>query len=162
MKRFALSSCLALLAFALPTVVDAYQAAPAGTLPILGVWNLVAAKSDFGGGAALRSMVFKVTAASPDKIEYTVVATYESGTQGTWGFSGPADGKLYKLSGSESSYGYTMDAGVLTETQKDPDGTVTKGVWSLSKNGKEGTWTYTVTNPDGSLDHQKLVFAKAL
>jgi hypothetical protein len=37
---------------------------------------------------------------------------------------------------------------------------VTKGSWSVTANGKEGTWTYTVTNPDASITHQKLVFTR--
>jgi hypothetical protein len=105
-------------------------------------------------------MDLQFTSATPELIEFSATATYESGGQGTYSFKAPADGKDHLITGSATTYAYTVENGVLTETQKDPDGTLTKGTFARSANGKEGVWTYTITNPDGSIIHQKLVFAK--
>ena len=179
MKSIFLYSCIAVTALSLSLVPLKAQitpapeaAAPAAGLtadaaapavhqfPMLGGWKLNLVKSNFGEGAMLRDMVVKVTSANTELIVFTTTATYESGMEGTYSFKGPADGKDHPLTGSASTYCYSEENGVLTETQKDADGTVTKGTWFISANGKEGTWTYTVTNPDASIVHQKLVFTK--
>lgn len=139
------------------------QTAPAAAgqqMPVFGAWKLNAAKCDFGGGPVLRAMVLEFTSATADSIEFTATATYENGAQGTYSYKAPADGKDHKLVGSESTYAYSVENGVLTETQKDSDGTLTKGTFTRSANGKEGIWLYTITNPDKSVIHQKLVFTK--
>jgi hypothetical protein len=46
----------------------------------------------------------------------------------------------------------------VTEVEKDSDGTVTKGTFALSADGKIGTWTYTVTDPQGNATHEKLIY----
>jgi hypothetical protein len=139
---------------------DAPPAATAHAYTFLGSWKLNVAKSNFGDGSILLAMTVKVTSATSDLIEYTATATYGTGSQGTYSFKGPVDGKEHPLTGSASLYSYSDDNGVLVETQKDPDGTLTKGTWALAPNGKEGTWTYTITNPDASIVHQKLVFTR--
>jgi len=52
--------------------------------------------------------------------------TTENGFAVSYGFKGPADGKEYPLTGSSSVYSYTVEPGVVHETQKDADGTITK------------------------------------
>jgi hypothetical protein len=47
---------------------------------------------------------------------------------------------------------------VVHETQRDPDGTITKGDFTVSANHKIGTWLYTITSPDGTVVKQKLIF----
>jgi hypothetical protein len=167
MKLLAVFACTAMLAVtvlagreALSQDAPAAAAAAVHAYSLQGAWKLNAAKSDFGDGTKMRDMTLKVTTATPDLVEFSASATYDSGMQGTYSFKGAADGKDYPLTGSASTYSYHEENGALIETQKDPDGTVTKGTWSVSANGKEGIWMYTITNPDASVSHQKLVFIR--
>ncbi|WP_263360021.1 hypothetical protein [Acidicapsa ligni] len=169
MRKIVLCSCVVLathLSAAMPQVLNgqAVQAAPASAttqqFPVLGEWKLNAAKSDFGDGAKLRDMTIKFTSATPELIEFTATVTYDSGSQGTYGYKAPADGQPHQLSGSASTYAYSVENGILIETQKDPDGTITKGSFTRSAKGTDGVWVYTITNPDASITHQKLLFTK--
>ncbi|MGD0733085.1 MAG: hypothetical protein ABR956_17610, partial [Terracidiphilus sp.] len=81
-----------------------------------------------------------------------------SGFSFSYSFKGAADGKEYPITGSTSVYSYTQEPGVVHETQKDSDGTITKGDFTVSAKGKLGIWNYTITNPDGTVVTQKLVF----
>ena len=96
-----------------PSAGRSHISAPAAqTYSILGSWKLNAAKSDFGDGAKLRDMVMKVTSATTELIEYSVSATYDSGSQGSYSFKGPVDGKDHQLTGSASTYSYSDEGGV--------------------------------------------------
>jgi len=145
---------LALVALASATA----WAQTAGQGIMFGNWKMNVAKSNFGGGPKLMAMTVKVTSDTPELIQFSVDQTTESGFAVSYGFKGAADGKEYPLTGSSSVYSYTEEPGVVHETQKDADGTITKGDFTVSANGKVGTWIYTVTNPDGTVVKQKLVF----
>ena len=124
---------------------------------MFGQW-LNVAKSDFGDGPKMMAMIVKVTSDTPDLIQFEVTATMANGFAVSYSYKGAADGKEYPIVGSSSVYSYTEEVGVVHETQKDTDGTITKGDLTVSPNGKTGTWNYVITNPDGSLVKQKLVF----
>jgi hypothetical protein len=169
MRKYVLSSLVvlvALMSVAFGQVLHAQSAAPAAAassaqqFPMLGEWKLNVAKSDFGDGAKLRDMTVKFTSATSELVEFTASVTYDSGSQGTYSFKAPADGTAHPLTGSASTYAYSVENGILVETQKDPDGTITKGSFTRAAKGDLGTWAYTITNPDGSITHQKLVFMK--
>ena len=147
-------SMLALLVLGGSVVV----AQPSGSGIMTGTWKLNVAKSNFGGGSKLLAMTVKVTSDTADLIQFSVDQTLENGFAVSYSFKGAADGKEYPIVGSSSVYSYTEEPGVVHETQKDADGTVTKGNFTVSANGKVGTWNYTVTNPDGSTVTQKLIF----
>ncbi len=148
------AACLALLPCAL-------IAQTAGSGLMTGNWKLNVAKSNFGGGPKLMAMTVKVASDTPELIEFSVDQTTENGFAVSYNFKGAADGKDYPISGSSSLYSYVEEPGVVHETQRDADGTLTKGDFTVSANGKVGTWLYTVTNPDGSVVHSKLVFDHA-
>jgi len=148
------SIVLALIAVA----PGAIMAQAAGQGIMFGTWTLNVTKCNFGGGPKLMAMTVKVASDTPQLIQYTVDQTTESGFAVTYGFKGAPDGKDYPLTGSSSIYSYTEEPGVVHETQKDTDGTLTKGDFTVSANGKVGTWNYTITNPDGSTLKQKLIF----
>ena len=151
--RLRVLGILILLALAPLTLV-----AQAGQGILFGSWKLNVAKCDFGGGPKMMGMVEKVTSDTPQLIEFEVSATAENGFAYSFSYKGAADGKEYPIVGSASVYSYTEEAGVVHETQKDSDGTITKGDFTVSANGKVGTWMYTITNPDGTTVKQKLVF----
>jgi len=130
----------------------------AGQGIMFGTWKLNVAKSDFGSGSALMAMTVKVTSDTPEMIEFTVDQTTSSGFSVSYAYKGAADGKEHPITNSSSVYSYTEEPGVVHETQKDPDGTITKGDFTVSANGKVGTWMYTITSPDGTVAKQKLVF----
>ena len=165
------------------------QSPPQGIL--FGNWTLNVHKSTFGTGQKLMAMTVKVTSDTPALIQFSVDQTTESGFNVSYSFKGAPDGKPYPLTGSSSVYSYTEEPGVVHETQKDTDGTLTKGDFTVSANtpapakpaatsktkpgakttvssetqasakaetGPIGTWLYTITNPDGSIVQQKLVF----
>ena len=104
------------------------------------------------------AMLIKVTSDTADLIQFEVNATMQNGFAVSYSFKGAADGKEYPIVGSSSVYSYTEEPGVVHETQKDIDGTITKGDLTVSGNGKVGTWNYVITNPDGSVIRQKLIF----
>jgi len=156
MRNLWLRSVSALALLILGTSVLFAQAS--GTGIMAGTWKLNPAKSNFGGGSKLLAMTVKVTSDTPDLIQFSVDQTLENGFAVSYSFKGAADGKEYPIVGSSSVYSYTEEPGVVHETQKDADGTVTKGNFTVSANGKVGTWNYTVTNPDGSTVTQKLIF----
>lgn len=151
---------LVLMACVLWVFPAALRAQAGASLPILGKWTLNAAKSSFGDGPVLRAMTIEYTAATMESVEFNATVTYDNGGQGVYSFKGAADGKDHALTGSSSTYAYSVENGVVTETQKDSDGTLTVGTFARSANGKEGTWTYTITNPDKTVVSQKLVFTK--
>jgi len=155
---------LAFLIFAIAATAGWAQVPGNGVAPrsglMVGEWKLLPLKSDFGGGQKLMGMEAKVSHDGADGIEYTISVTYESGMHADYTFNGLPDGKNYSIEGGATLYSYTEESGVVHETQRDPDGTVTKGDFTVSANGKLGTWKYTVTNPDGAVIHQRLVFAR--
>jgi hypothetical protein len=125
---------------------------------MFGNWKLNLAKSNFGDGPKLLAMTVKVTSDTPQLIQFSVEQTVASGFAVSYSYKGAADGKEYPIVGSSSVYSYTEEPGVVHETQKDADGTITKGDFTVSPNGKVGTWLYTITSPDGTVAKQKLVF----
>jgi hypothetical protein len=127
---------------------------------MFGNWKLVVAKSDFGKGPKLMGMTTKVSSDTAALVQFSVDQTTESGMAVSYSFKGAADGKAYPLTGSSSVYSYSEDPGTVHETQRDTDGTLTKGDFTLSASGKVGTWLYIITNPDGTVVKQKLVFAR--
>lgn len=127
---------------------------------MLGNWKLNVAKSDFGSGPKLMAMSVKVTSDAPELIQFSVDQANGTGFQASYAFKGAADGKEYPITGSATVYSYTEEPGVVHETQRDPDGTITKGDFTVSPNHKIGTWLYTITNPDGTVVKQKLVFER--
>jgi hypothetical protein len=156
MRKLSLRIWIVLTLLALASGATLAQTAGQGIM--FGNWKLNVAKSNFGGGQKLMAMTVKVTSDTPELIQFTVDQTTENGFAVSYGFKGPADGKEYPLTGSSSVYSYTVEPGVVHETQKDADGTITKGDFTVSANGKVGTWNYTITNPDGTVVKQKLVF----
>jgi hypothetical protein len=160
MKSHTRQCLLFLTVFVLAPVGLIAQAAGQGIM--FGNWKLVVAKSDFGGGPKLMAMTTKVDSDTPALIQFSVDQTTESGFAVSYSFKGAADGKPYPLTGSSSIYSYTEEAGTVHETQKDTDGTITKGDFTVSANGKTGTWLYTITSPDGSVVKQKLVFVHSI
>jgi hypothetical protein len=144
---------------ALLALVPAALAAQAGGQGIMfGTWTLSVAKSSFGGGPKLMAMTVKVTSDKPELIQFSVSQTMESGIQISYSYKGAADDKPYPIIGSSSVYSYTEEPGIVHETQKDADGTITRGDFTVSNSGRTGTWDYTITNPDGTQFKQKLVF----
>jgi hypothetical protein len=125
---------------------------------MLGNWKLIVAKSDFGSGPKLMAMTVKVTSDTPELIQFSVDEATGAGFQAAYSFKGAADGKEYPIAGSATVYSYTEEPGVVHETQRDPDGTITKGDFTVSANHKIGTWLYTITSPDGTVVKQKLIF----
>ena len=149
-------------------VLSVVALAPVALIPqatiqgiMFGNWTLNVAKCNFGGGPKLMAMTVKVVSDTPELIQFSVIQTVGSGFQVTYSFKGAADGKEYQLIGSSSIYSYTEEPGVVHETQRDADGTITKGDFTVSPNGKVGTWIYTITNPDKTVVMQKLVFDHA-
>ncbi|MGA2890867.1 MAG: hypothetical protein ABSE51_22825 [Terracidiphilus sp.] len=159
MKNLCSRACLVVALFVLAPVALLAQVSGQGIM--LGNWKLNVAKSDFGDGAKLMAMAVKMTSDTPELIEFAVNQTTGSGYQGSYSFTGATDGKEYPITGSATVYSYVEEPGVVHETQRDPDGTVTKGDFTLSPNGKVGIWLYTITNPDGTVVKQKLVFDRA-
>lgn len=146
-----------LLALAFPGLTQA-QTAKQG--PMFGTWKLNLAKSDYGDNAKPQSMVVTVESDTPELVKFSVQMTGPTGMMFSYSYKGAADGKDYPAVGTASTYSYTEQDGVVTETEKDEDGTVTKGTFALSPNGKVGTWSYTVTDPQGNVSHEKLVYDK--
>ncbi len=135
--------------------------AQAGQGIMFGEWKLNVAKSSFGDGPKLMAMSIKVDSDTAALIQFEVSETTANGFSVSYGYKGAADGKEYPIIGSSSVYSYTEETGVVHETQKDADGTLTKGDFTVSTNGKIGTWVYTITNPDGTVAKQKLIFDHA-
>jgi len=154
MKRLKALSAVLTLAL-LPAIAVAQASSPG---PMVGKWKLNLTKSDFGEGSKPQGMMVEVTSDTPEAVIFSVTETAENGMMFTYKFKGPADGKEYPAEGTSTLYGYTEEGGVVTETQKDTDGTITKGTFALSANGKVGTWTYTITDPAGAVTHSKLVY----
>jgi hypothetical protein len=160
MRSFFLRNWIVLALLALFSGALLAQTASQGIM--FGNWKLNAAKSNFGGGTKLMSMTIKVDSDTPDLIQFSVNQTTADGFDVSYSYKGAADGKEYPIIGSSSVYSYTEEPGVVHETQKDTDGTITKGDFTVSANGKVGTWLYTITNPDGSVVKQKLVFDRTV
>jgi hypothetical protein len=139
MRRLSLRIWIVLALLALAPGALFAQASGQGIM--FGNWKLNVAKSNFGGGPKLLAMAVKVASDTPELIQFAVDQTTESGFAVSYSF-----------------YSYTVEPGVVHETQKDADGTVTKGDFTVSANGKVGTWIYSVTNPDGTVIHSKLIF----
>ncbi len=156
MRSLSVRILVVLVLFALAPVALLAQAAGQGIL--FGNWKLNVAKSQFGAGPKLMAMTMKVASDTPELIQYTVDQTTGGGMNFSYSFKGAADGKEYPITGSSSVYSYTQEPGSVHETQKDSDGTLTKGDFTVSTNGKVGSWSYTITNPDGTVATQKLVF----
>lgn len=154
MKRLKSLSVVLTLAL-LPAIAIAQTSTPG---PMVGKWKLNLPKSDFGEGSKPQGMLVEVTSDTPDAIVFSVTETAENGMMFTYKFKGPADGKEHPAEGTSTLYTYTEEGGVVTETQKDTDGTITKGTFALSPNGKVGTWTYSITDPQGAITHSKLVY----
>ena len=151
-----LKSLFVVLTLALLPAIAIAQTSSSG--PMVGKWKLNLAKSDFGEGSKPQGMLVEVTSDTPEAVVFNVTETAENGMMFTYKFKGPADGKEHPAEGTSTLYAYTEEGGVVTETQKDTDGTITKGTFALSPNGKVGTWTYTITDPQGAVTHTKLVY----
>ena len=154
MKRLKALSVVLTLAL-LPAIAVA-QTSTSG--PMVGKWKLNLTKSDFGESSKPQGMLVEVTSDTPEAVAFNVTETAENGMMFTYKFKGTADGKEHPAEGTSTLYAYTEEGGVVTETQKDTDGTITKGTFALSANGKVGTWTYTITDPQGAVTHTKLVY----
>ncbi len=174
MKNFSLRIWIVVAMLALAPGALIAQATAQGTM--FGTWKLNVAKSDFGDGPKMMAMTVNVTSDTPELIQFAVNATMANGFSVSYSYKGAADGKLYPIVGSSSVYSYTEEPGVVHETQKDTDGTLTKGDFTVSviapvsSKGKAttgakktvGTWLYTITNPDGSVVKQTLIFDRDL
>ncbi len=160
MRNCSLRFLMVLALVALAPAALLAQAAGQGIM--FGEWKLNVAKCNFGGGPKLLGMTVKVSSDTPALIQFEVNQTTDSGFAVAYSYKGAADGKEYPIIGSSSVYSYTEEPGVVHETQKDTDGTITKGDFTVSANGKVGTWTYTVTNQDGTIVKQVLVFNHAV
>ena len=128
----------------------------------VGTWKYNAAKSKITGNYPIKSQT-DVREATPDGgAKVTRTGQLTDGTPSNYSFSHNFDGKEYPVVGSSSVYSYSEEPGVVHETQKDADGTITKGDFTVSAKGNVGTWLYTITNPDGSVIKQKLVFDRTV
>jgi hypothetical protein len=156
MRNFFLRNWMLLALLALAPGALSAQATGQGIL--FGNWKLNVAKSDFGTGPKLMAMTIKVDSDTTDLIQFSVSQTTADGFDASYSYKGAPDGKEYPIIGSSSIYSYTEEPGVVHETQKDTDGTITKGDFTVNAKTKVGTWLYTITNPDGSVVKQKLVF----
>jgi hypothetical protein len=126
--------------------------------PMLGSWNLNLTKSNFGTGPKLGGMQVQVSSDTPALVKWSTTMTAANGMAFTYTFEAAADGKDHAAAGTSTTFAYTEDSGKVTETQKDTDGTVTVGTFAVSPSGKTGTWSYTITDPQGNVVHQTLVF----
>ena len=131
------------------------QSSAAGA-PLLGKWKLNVAKSDFGSSPKPGGTILDVTSASPDMVKWTTTFTASNGMSFTMTYAAPADGKDHAAEGTATTYAYTLAGPSVTEIQKDPDGTVTTGTFTVK--GKTGIWTYTIKDPQGNETHQTEVF----
>lgn len=129
---------------------------------MFGTWKLNVAKSDFGENPKPISMLVKVESDTPELVKFSVTMTAASGMTFSYEYKGAADGKDYQATGSASTFAYTEQDGVVTEVEKDSDGTVTKGTFAVSADGHVGTWTYTVTDPQGNVTHEKLIYNRVI
>jgi len=116
------------------------------------------AKSNFGGGPKLGGMVVQVTSDTPALVKWSTTMTAANGMEFTYTYEAAADGKDHAAQGTSTTYAYAEDGKTVTETQKDTDGTVTVGTFAVSPSGKAGTWTYKITDPQGNVVSQTLVF----
>jgi hypothetical protein len=171
MKNLSLRIWIVLAMLALAPGALIAQASGQGIM--FGTWKLNVAKSDFGDGPKMMAMTVNVTSDTPELIQFAVNATMANGFSVSYSYKGAADGKPYPIAGSSLVYSYTEEPGVVHETQKDTDGTLTQGDFTVtvispvSAKGAKGpagakktvgTWLYTITNPDGSVVKQTLVF----
>jgi hypothetical protein len=156
MKNLGLRTCVVAALVVLAPLALLAQAGGHGIMS--GNWKLNVAKSDFGSGPNLMAMTVKVSSDTPELIQFSVDQTTGSGFEASYSFKGAADGKEYPIAGSATVYSYTEEPTVVHETQRDPDGTITKGDFTVSPNGKVGTWLYTITSPDGTVVKQKMIF----
>ncbi len=149
---------LMLLAVGLP-VVPAFAQLPT-TGQMVGNWKLNPKLSNFGPAAdtAPKGIVTTVTSDTPDLVKFETSYTASNGMTFSWKFSGPADGKDHPADGTSTTFAYSRDGDNEVEVQKDTDGTVTKGVLTLSPNKKVATWNCTITDPQGAVTTEKLVF----
>jgi hypothetical protein len=149
---------LLLLVLCFPVLAGWAQTPSSGQM--VGNWKLNVKLSNFGTAAdtAPKAILLNVTSDTPDLVAFQTTYTSANGMQFTWKFSGPADGKDHAADGTATTYAYTHDGDTVTETQKDTDGTLTKGTFTLSANKKLGTWNYTITDPQGAITTQKMVF----
>lgn len=154
-KISAVLVALFLLAGMLPCVLQA-QSAKQG--PMFGTWKLNVAKSDFGGNPKPQAMLVKVESDTADLVQFSVTMTAANGMTFSYSYKGAADGKDYAATGTSSTYSYTETGGSVAEVEKDADGTITKGTFVVLPNGKVGVWTYTVTDSQGNVTHEKLVY----
>ena len=145
-----------LLAVSMMATMVVAQAAQQG--PMFGAWKLNLAKSNFGTGTKLGGMVVQVTSDTAALVKWTTTMTAANGMQFSYSFEGAADGKDHAAQGTATTYAYSVDGNVVKETQKDSDGTLTVGTFAVAPNGKAGTWTYTITDPQGNVVNQTLVF----
>ncbi len=148
--------CFLTLALCLTAVV-AFAQSPG---IMVGDWKLNVKLSNFGASAATapKAIELKVATDTPELVASETIYTAANGMEFSWKFSGPADGKDHPADGTSTTFAYTHDADSVTEIQKDTDGTLTKGVFTVSPNHKTGTWNYTITDPQGAVTVQKLVF----
>lgn len=132
------------------------QAAQQG--PMFGSWKLNVAKSNFGTGTKLGGMVMQVTSDTAVLVKWSTTMTAANGMQFSYSFEGAPDGKDHAAQGTATTYAYSEDGTTVKETQKDTDGTVTVGTFTVAPNGKTGIWTYAITDPQGTVVNQTLVF----
>ena len=150
---------LILLGLALIAAVPAALVAQTGSQGIVfGNWKLNVAKRDFGSGPRLMAMAVKVTSDTAELIQFAVNQASGNGFQAEYSYKGAADGKPYPIQGSATVYSFTEEPGKVHETQRDPDGTLTTGDFTVNARGRLGTWLYTITSPDGTVVKQKLIF----
>lgn len=126
--------------------------------PMVGSWKLNLAKSNFGSGPKLGAMQVQVTTDTPAAVKWSTTMTAANGMSFTYSYEAAPDGKDHAAQGTTTTFAYTEEGGTVTETQRDTDGTVTVGTFTVSPSGKTGTWNYTITDPQGNVAHQTLVF----
>jgi hypothetical protein len=126
--------------------------------PMFGSWKLNVAKSNFGNGPKVGGLVVQVTSDTPALVKWSTTMTAANGMEFTYTYEAAQDGKDHPAQGTSTTYAYSEDGKTVKETQKDTDGTVTVGTFTVAANGKTGTWTYTITDPQGNVVNQTLVF----
>ena len=147
-----------LVASALFAVVSAASAVAANTLlPAPSTWTLNVAKSDFAGIPGMKSDVWHIVANTEKRLKYTDLMVLDSGEKVPNSWEGPQDGTLQPvpgMPGAKASFKLADDSGHMEM----PDGSRMDMVMTLSPDKKTLTLKNDVTDKDGKVAHQTLVY----
>ncbi len=148
------------LAFTLPMTLVPVTFAAHTHVPAPSTWTLNVKETDFGGGPVIKSDIDHVLVDSEKQLHWSDVTVDGSGTTSKTSWNGPEDGSLHPiqgLPGAQSSW----DSATDTEHSVFADGTIYHAVLTLSADQKKMTFTQTVTDKDGKVFHQTLVYDRS-